>query len=420
MDVLRGVAVLGILAMNIMSFSGPMAGYMNPTVWPGEYAGGNRAAWWLTYLLFDMKMMSLFGILFGAGVVAFSAKARSREETASIRWLWLRRMGWLLTIGMAHAWLLWEGDILVAYALCGLIVVWWLRRLPIPWLLVVAAAMFVVHIALALTQAFSIWLAFGEHSSPPFGIPAEQFAELRTGMKEFMAPTPEMIERQIAERRGSWSENFFVRAEMNVYVQLQGIPFFVFWRSSALMLLGVALARTGVLTGARSVRFYAWMAAAGYGVGLPMVLAGLLDSEAHGFDLMRRSLVDSPLNLVGSVLVALGHAGVVLLMVRLGAAGAARRALGAVGRMAMTNYLAQTLICTTLFYGYGLGLYGSLERPALLAIVAAIWAAQLAWSPLWISRFRFGPAEWAWRSLTYWRAQPIRRPRPGREPAGQG
>ena len=168
------------------------------------------------------------------------------------------------------------------------------------------------------------------------------------------------------------------------------------------------------------MRFYAWMAAAGYGVGLPMVLAGLLDSEAHGFDLMRRSLVDSPLNLVGSVLVALGHAGVVLLMVRLGAAGAARRALGAVGRMAMTNYLAQTLICTTLFYGYGLGLYGSLERPALLAIVAAIWAAQLAWSPLWISRFRFGPAEWAWRSLTYWRAQPIRRPRPGREPAGQG
>ena len=144
--------------------------------------------------------------------------------TASIRWLWLRRMGWLLTIGMAHAWLLWEGDILVAYALCGLIVVWWLRRLPIPWLLVVAAAMFVVHIALALTQAFSIWLAFGEHSSPPFGIREEQFAELRERVKEFMAPTPEMIERQIAERRGSWSENFFVRAEMNVYVSSRAFP----------------------------------------------------------------------------------------------------------------------------------------------------------------------------------------------------
>lgn len=410
LDVLRGFAVLGILAMNIMSFSGPFAGYANPTVWPLPYEGGNRVAYWFTHTVFDLKMMSLFGMLFGAGVVVWGHKASTRQEAARLRWLWLRRMFWLFVIGMAHAWLLWEGDILVAYSLCGAIAAWWLRRLPPAWLLGIAAGLFLVHVGLTYLQVFSVWMAFGDHAGgTPFGMPKADFAAMREGMKSFMAPTPEMIDEQLASHRGSYADVFAARAEANAFIQIQGFAFYIFWRSTSMMLLGMALVRMGIFTGTRTPRFYATMAAVCYAIGLPMVVLGVIDNEAHGFDLMRSALVGAPLNTVGSLPVALGHAALLLLLVRLGALRILRQALAAAGRMALTNYLAQTVICATLFYGYGFGLYGHLDRPALLGIVAAIWLVQLTWSPMWLARFRFGPAEWVWRALTYFKAPPMLR-----------
>ncbi len=416
LDVLRGFAVLGILAMNIAAFSGPFAGYSNPTIWPLPYEGGNRYAYWLTHTLFDLKMMSLFGMLFGAGVVVWGHKARTRGEVARVRWLWLRRMLWLFVIGMAHAWLLWEGDILVAYSLCGALVAWWVRRLPVAWLLVLSAVFFLVHFGLSLSQYLTAWMVFGPHDSPPFGMPEADYQAMRDGVKQFMAPTPEMLTEDIATHRGSYLDVMGARAEANPFIQIQGFAFYVFWRSTSMMLLGMALMRTGVFTGHRSRRFYAWMAAACYAIGLPMVVYSIIDNERHGFDPIRSALVGTQLNLVGSVPVALGHAAALLWLVKAGAVPLARRALGAVGQMALTNYLSQTLICTTLFYGYGFGLYGRLDRPALLGIVAAIWAVQLTISPWWLSHFRFGPAEWLWRTLTY-----LRRPvwRRAAAPGGQ-
>lgn len=409
LDVLRGFALLGILAMNIMAFSGPFAGYADPTIWPTPYAGGNRYAYWLTHTLFDLKMMSLFSMLFGAGVVVWGAKAKTPGEIARVRWLWLRRMGWLFVIGMAHAWLLWEGDILVAYALCGAMVVWWVRRLPIAALVAIATVLFLVHIALALVLAGFTWLAMTEHATPPFGMSQADLDSMRQGMAAFLAPTPEMLRQDVSTHRGSYLDILPVRAAANAFIQTSIFGMYVFWRSSAMMLLGIVLMRTGVLSGRRSKRFYAIMAGACYGVGLPLVIGTIIDNERHGFDPARTALVGGMLNLVGSVPVALGHAALLLLVVKTGALPLIRRALAAAGQMALSNYLSQTIICTTLFYGYGFGLYGRLDRPALLGIVVAIWILQLAWSPLWLSRFRFGPAEWAWRTLTYFRLPPMRR-----------
>jgi len=409
LDVLRGFAVLGILAMNIAAFSGPFAGYFNPTIWPPPFEGGNRLAYWLTHTVFDLKMMSLFGMLFGAGVVVWGHKARTPQDIPRVRWLWLRRMFWLFVIGMAHAWLLWEGDILVAYSLCGAMVAWWVRRLPIGWLGVIAAAFFLVHVTLSFSQYLSVWMAFGEHGSPPLGMPQPDYEAMRDGMKQFMAPTPAMLEEDLAAHRGSWSDVFAARAQANQFIQISGFFFYNFWRSTAMMILGIILMRTGVFTGHRTPRFYASMAAICYAVGLPLVIFGLIDNERHGFDIIRMALVGTQTNIIGSVPVALGHAAVLLLLVRLGALGGLRKALAATGQMALTNYLSQTILCTTLFYGYGLGLYGKLDRPATLGIVAAIWTLQLIWSPLWLSRFRFGPAEWAWRTLTYFKAPRVLR-----------
>jgi uncharacterized protein len=113
-------------------------------------------------------------------------------------------------------------------------------------------------------------------------------------------------------------------------------------------------------------------------------------------------------NSYGSVIVALGHVGMVMLIVQSGALYWLTRRLAAVGRMALSNYLTHSIVCTTLFYGYGFGLFGTINRTGLAAIVLIIWASQLLLSPIWLAHFRFGPAEWLWRSLTYGQPQPMR------------
>ncbi|HZW10910.1 MAG TPA: DUF418 domain-containing protein [Phycisphaerales bacterium] len=407
LDVLRGFAVLGILVMNIMTFAMPLAAYMNPTVYP-ELTPLNQWTFRVVHVVFDLKMMALFSMLFGAGAVVWASKPEERERPGALRAVWLRRMGWLLVIGMIHAWLLWEGDILVTYALCGLLVLWWIRRLPAPWLLGAAGVLFAVH---ALLNAFAGWITaemFAESSVITSGMSPEELGRARSGMLEWMDPTQEQVAEQLDALRGSWWDTFEHRAGSTLMFQLQALPMYLFWRAAALMALGAALMKWRVFTGERSARFYAGMAVAGYALGLPLVLAGLLYNESHGYDVVRSSLVGSWGNLLGSVPVALGHAGVLLLVVRLGLVRTVTLGLARAGQMAFTNYLMQSVLCSLIFYGFGLGLAGELNRPAQALVAVGIWLVEILWSVAWLSRFRFGPAEWLWRSLTYWRLQPMR------------
>jgi len=190
----------------------------------------------------------------------------------------------------------------------------------------------------------------------------------------------------------------------------QTVFFFIFilWRVAGVMLVGMALMKMGVFSAARSPRFYALSMVVGYGLGLPLVAYGARQLVAHGFEVTYLMGPGMFYNYFGSLLVAMAHVGLVMRACQAGLLRGLQRRLGAVGRMALTNYLMHTLIATTLFYGYGVGLFAHLGRAQLLAVVAAIWALQLVVSPLWLARFRFGPAEWAWRSLTYGRAQPMR------------
>jgi uncharacterized protein len=166
--------------------------------------------------------------------------------------------------------------------------------------------------------------------------------------------------------------------------------------------------KLGVFSAQRSRRFYLWMVGLGYGIGLPLMVFDALELIQHkfAFDYMIHGGI--LYNLFGSLVVALGHVGVLMLIVQSGTIGWLTRRLAAVGRMALTNYLTQSLVCTTLFYGYGYGLFGHINRTGLAAIVLAIWIFQLIVSPIWLKSYRFGPAEWLWRSLTYWRIQRMR------------
>jgi uncharacterized protein len=175
------------------------------------------------------------------------------------------------------------------------------------------------------------------------------------------------------------------------------------------MLLGMALMKLGILSGDRSTDFYRRMALFGYGLGLPLAILSAVMLETHRFDPLFVARYGGIPNYFGSILVAMGHIGAVLLIVRSGALRAVVSRFAAVGRMALSNYLAQSLIMTSLFYGYGLGLYGTVPRVWQQALVVVVIALQLLVSTWWLKRFHFGPAEWLWRSLTYGQRQPMRR-----------
>jgi uncharacterized protein len=176
--------------------------------------------------------------------------------------------------------------------------------------------------------------------------------------------------------------------------------FFFLWRAGGMMVLGQALMKWRVLTGERSNRFYLTLALLGYAVGFPLVWIGLAKLEAIEFAVPQRFVLELH-NYFGSIAVALGHVGLVLWLLHVWPTSPWFDRLAAVGRMALTNYLMQSLICTTLFYGYGFNLFGRLDYAWQLVVVAAVWTLQLILSPWWLRHFKFGPLEWLWRWLTY-------------------
>jgi uncharacterized protein len=173
-----------------------------------------------------------------------------------------------------------------------------------------------------------------------------------------------------------------------------------------MMLLGMGFLKLGVFSAERSRRFYLTWIILGYGLGLPIILYGYSSLTAAGFDVVYH--FGQPYNYVGSVLVAMGHIGMVMLVCKANIFGRFKNALAAVGQMALTNYLMHTIILTAVFYGYGLGLFGHVDRFAQMGFVLGMWILQLVVSPIWLKHFRFGPAEWLWRSLTYRKKQPMK------------
>jgi len=222
------------------------------------------------------------------------------------------------------------------------------------------------------------------------------------------SPTREQLDEQIGAYRGGYVGLVAFRAPFVFMAETMFFLLFFLWRSGGMMVLGIALMKTGILTGERSARFYAAMGALGYLIGIPPVVRGMQLLEGVRFAMPERIGPDL-YNYFASVPVALGHAGVLLLLLKLGILRTLTERLAAVGRMAFSNYLAHSVICGTLFYGYGGNLFSEYDYAEQLIVVAAVWALQLLWSAWWLRRFHFGPAEWLWRSLTYWRRQPMRR-----------
>ncbi len=390
LDVLRGVAVMGILIMNIQAFSMIGAAYMNPTAY-GDLSGVNYWVWYFSHLLFDQKMMTIFSMLFGAGIVLMTERAEAR--TGHSEGVHFRRMAWLLLFGLLHAHLLWYGDILYFYAMCGFLV-YFCRKWP-PYLL------FIIGIA-AISFASLIMLFFG-YSMPMW--PESEIASFQADW----APTQIKIEEELAVYRGGWLGQLPDRSLNSFFMETFLLVINLLWRAGGVMLLGMALFKLRAFNAACSTAFYFGLIGIALLIGLPLTGFGIYQHEAHEWGIKYSFFLGGQFNYWGSILVALGWIGLVMLICKTPALRLITRPFAAAGQIALTNYLMQTIICTTIFYGHGFGHFGSFTRVEQLQTVLAIWAFQLILSPIWLHFFRFGPFEWVWRSLTYWRFQPMRR-----------
>lgn len=417
LDTIRGVAVLGILMMNITGFGLPYA-YDNPTVW-GLESSADLAVWRIMSLLFEGTMRGLFTVLFGASALLFLARHAAGAADLRPADLYFRRTLWLIVFGLINGYvLLWSGDVLLYYGIAGLLL-FVFRDLAPRQLLLLAAALMLLQTMITVSE----WNDYREAQSLAETASARRAAGLpmtdgdQEALDAFevfqneMRPARENLEGSVANVRASYASAFKVLRGDTWY--MQSVFFFRHGLVECLgmMLLGMALLKLGVLSGGVSTRVYLAMMLIGYAIGLTVNIAELRQVEAAQFapDTMLRTFVTYDL---GRIPMTLGHVGALALLCRAGWFASASRVLAAVGQMALTNYLTQSLFCLFIFTGAGLAWYGQLARHELYYVVLAIWIVQLAWSPLWLRQFRYGPTEWLWRSLTYWRWQPLRRTAP--------
>jgi uncharacterized protein len=390
LDVLRGFALLGILVMNVQMFSMPYAAYFNPFAL-GQPSSRDLTVWSLAHVLADQKFMTMFSLLFGGGVLLLAGRVAERGGSpAAIHY---RRMVWLLVFGLLHAYLLWHGDILVLYAVCGMLV-YPARRLRARALLALGLGALAVGSLIALSAGLTMdrW-------------PSEAVRDFNDSWK----PPADQVAAEIAAFRGGWMSQLPWRAAYSLESHTSDMLFWGIWRAGGLMLVGMALLQWSVLTGARPRAFFARLAAAGFGVGLPLVAWGLSRNHATGWNVRDGFFLAAQWNYWGSILVALGWIGLVLAVWHSGAARGAMARLAAVGRMAFTCYILETLISTAVFYGHGLGLFARVDLTQQMLFTVVVWAVLLTVAPWWLARFRFGPLEWLWRTLTYGHAEPLAR-----------
>jgi uncharacterized protein len=400
LDIVRGVAVMGILAMNIVGFAMPDAAYMNPAAY-GTNGPADLASWAISFVFVDGKMRGLFSFLFGASLLLVVDRAEaSGLNPARIHYA---RMFWLLVFGLIHFYLIWWGDILSLYAPVGM-VAYFFRRWSPTALIGVALALIGIQLLRFAGLALLFHQAAAAAASPGAGAEvARQWADMQDGFGRY---APAELADILARFRGSYDGIADYMLSENLIEPLRSLVIFG-WETLAYMLLGMAALKSGFLTGGWANRRYVRVMLIGFGIGVPAYALLAWLQIAGGFnvpDILTYGLA-ATVPLRPLMIGATGAA--IILLTRGGGALVAR--VAAAGRAAFSNYLGTSILMTALFYGWGFGLYGHLSRIQLWIPVVAMWILMLLWSKPWLERFDYGPFEWLWRSLARWKLQPMRK-----------
>ncbi|MBS0478921.1 MAG: DUF418 domain-containing protein [Proteobacteria bacterium] len=403
LDAVRGLAVMGILLLNINGLAMPDYAEVDPSYYGGA-TGANWWTWAIAYAVGDGKMRGLFTMMFGASTVLIAERALASGQTPAR--VHFARMATLFLFGMVHAYLIWAGDILVLYALTGAIAFLGWRAKP-RLLLLIGIALLGFKAADGLTA----WhhLDAGRVAAARGADDSQAVADWRA-FERAAAPSPDEAATEVAAYRGSYGDALKARTQTAIFFQTV-INRIAFVDTLALMLIGMALFRWGFFSGAWSGRTY-WFAAASVPV-LWACYVPLIDwlSTTRWSPLTMTATEAIQLTLLRPFL-SLGYAALVILFVQSGHAAWLADRVAATGRMAFSNYLGASIVLTLFFNGYGLGWYGYFQRWHCLIVVAAMWALMLAWSKPWLDRFAYGPFEWLWRSAARGRFQPFRRSHP--------
>jgi uncharacterized protein len=385
LDVIRGLSILGILAVNADGFAAPQAASLSPETWPFGNAGWTAISYWIMDTFFHEKFLTLFSMLFGVSLFLVGGELSDRKKGIILA----RRLGILFLFGMLHGFGIWWGDILSLYAVTGALM-FFCRSLNARTLLIAGIALY------GFTACSKIPAA-----ALPFASPQARAAEAASRAPDpaMLAAHRERIAENMAKAKSSWAEAYRLNAKEYRNL-LSGNPILIL-PTLGLMMIGLSLFKSGFLAGRSPDRRY--QAAVAFGVPA-LALVGWLSWQTTVLE--RPVPGDEGFVLLLSPIVALAYVGCLVLLMRSGAR-ALLSPLAATGRMAFTNYITQSAIMTSIFYGGRGALMGEIDRPGLWAITIALWALQLAWSPLWLSRFEMGPLEWVWRCLTIGRRVPL-------------
>lgn len=401
LDALRGFAVMGILLMNIIGFSMPEMAYINPAVFGGTDLP-DSIAWFLSYLFIDGKMRGLFTFLFGASLILICERADAKGESpASVHF---SRMIWLMLFGLAHYFFIWWGDVLFLYAAIGCVAYfmrnWTVDRL-IRWAVIIYFSGFVAY------SIFTGSLYYLQSLAEAAGTGSAEYIEYQETMAD-ISPSGVAIAEDIALHLSGYldilkykiTEQWFGPPAMVLSNSMETLPF---------MMFGMALYKNGFLTGGWDKKRYQHMARMTLLIGLvPLILIGGLVVMSDFEALITLNAVMS-WSMPSRLLMTIGYLALLVLFIKRFAANPLMHRVAAAGRVAFSNYLGTSIVMAFIFYGWGLGLYGSVGRAELYLFVFSAWGSMLFWSKPWLMHFKYGPLEWLWRSLSRRHIQSMRR-----------
>ncbi len=418
-DSLRGIAILGILLMNIPGFGLPYPAVFDFSL---NHQGSLNYFCWYVFGpgVFEGSQRAIFSMLFGAGSIIFVTRLEKRTTGLMPAELFLRRQLWLLVFGLFNAYvLLWFWDILYSYAICG-IILFAFRRLQPRYLLIAAGACLLLMTARENRDLYKqksiitkgeIVAAMDTTKIKLTDKQKEQLADME-GFKERSKPESKKknVERDLQAVKGSYAEIYESRSNRAEEGETAGMFHFLTWDILLFMFLGMAFFKLGILQGEAKTKLYVWMTVIGLGAGLPLSYLFVVNDVHHHFNWFEitKTKVFEFYELQRFVH-SIGIFGLIMLLYKSGWFKWLFALMRPVGQMAFTNYLMQSLLCGVFFYGIGLGYFGKLQLYQLYYVVAAVWILEIIWSHIWLRYFRFGPLEWLWRSLTYWKKQPFRK-----------
>ena len=371
LDVIRGVIIFAILIININYFSTPTLERYNPLAF-GELANIDKWVWGFEYGLIKQRFMPLLALMFGAGIYLFSQKYEKTNTSATAPFI--KRSLALLAIGMIHGYLIWDGDVLFSYAICGLCA-YFLRNLPNKVLLMLGIILVFAPVA---PEIYASWRDIGTkmETSPRWMPNAEAIASMQSAYnKSWLELTPARIDTAIG--RQTWD-----------------LLYFNLWRCTGLMLMGIALMRTGFLVGQGQ---YTKPLLFTLTTGLPISLVSVYYYLESGFSYQFFNTYLSLSFYFGTVLLAFAYLFLMIAWTRSQLFMPLQNLFAQLGRMALTLYIMQSIICGFIFYGYGLNWFAQVSRSELVLITVAIWLFQIAFTLLWFKFFNVGPLEALWR-----------------------